>query len=390
MDARPRSLLLGLTGLRIEGGIAGVSRCMARALDEAIRAGQVERADRVLLLEDPRDPHPPPLRGDQRLAHGSQLRFALQLWLERTRRRNDLLLFDLVGLARAIQVPAPRRSPHAIFIHGMDLEGARTGARAAALRGAWRILTNSRSTAARVEAVFPELAGRIRPVLLCIDPERVALWERESAAPPPRREPAAMIVARMWSSERGKGHDQLLEAWPSVLRRVPQATLWMVGDGDDRARLAAKAQQAGIAGAVRFFGRVADRELGSLYRRASLFAMPSRQEGFGLVYAEALWHGLPCLGSTADAAAELIEPGQTGALVPYGDVPALADSLAELLGDPGRLERMGEAGARAARERFGYTRFRDDLLAALGLAPLGAESAFRSIKQPVAAAGVAE
>jgi len=386
VDAQPRSLLLGLTGLSIEGGIAGVSRCVVRALDEAIEAGQVERADRVLLLEDPRDPFPPPLRGVQRLARGSQLRFALELWAQRSRRRNDLLFFDLVGLARAIRLPALRRSPHAIFLHGIELEAARTGSRAAALRGAWRVLTNSRSTAARVEAQFPELAGRIRPVLLCIDPERVALWERENTAPPPRREPAALIVGRMWSSERGKGHDQLLEAWPSVLRRVPQARLWVVGDGDDRARLAAKAQQAGIAGAVRFFGRVADRELGLLYRRASLYAMPSRQEGFGLVYAEALWHGLPCLGSTADAAAELIEPDVTGALVPYGDVPALAQALAELLGDPDRLGRMGEAGARAAHERFGYARFRDDLLGALGLAPREASPAAPSITELVAPA----
>ncbi len=372
MPAAAPSILLGLTGLRIGGGIASVSRCVARALDEAVAAGRVARTDRVLLYEDPRAPASPPRRGDQRLARGSQTLFALELCWERTRRRHDLCFFDLVGLARALRVPPlrPGRARSAIFVHGTELAAAFQGSRARALRGAWRVLTNSRTTASRVEAAFPELAGRVRPVLLCIDPERVRLWEREGAAAGPTREPAALIVGRLWSEERGKGHDQLLEAWPAVRRRIPAAALWIVGEGDDRARLEARAHDTGVGDAVRFLGRVGDRELGELYRRAGLLAMPSRQEGFGLVYAEALWHGLPCVGSTADAAGEVIADGETGLLVPYGDAPALGDAVASLLADPVRRQRMGEAGARQARERFGYARFRADLLRALELEPV--------------------
>jgi phosphatidylinositol alpha-1,6-mannosyltransferase len=261
----------------------------------------------------------------------------------------------------------PGRPRVAIFVHGPEFGSGSDGARAAAMRGAWRVLTNSRTTARRVEAAFPELAERIRPVLLCIDPERVCLWAREDGAPAPPRAPAALIVGRLWSEERGKGHDALLEAWPAVRRRVPGAELWIVGEGDDRARLEARAQEAGVGEAVRFLGRVDDRELGALYRRAALLAMPSRQEGFGLVYAEALWHGLPCVGSTADAAGEVITDGETGLLVRYGDSGALGEAVASLLSDPERRRRMGEAGARRAREHFGYARFRADLLRALDL-----------------------
>jgi phosphatidylinositol alpha-1,6-mannosyltransferase len=366
------SILLGLTGLHIDGGIASVSRCVARSLDEAMAAGGVVRADRVLLLEDPGSPAPPPLRGAQRLARGSQARFALELAWERSRRRHDLVVFDHAGLARALRVPAlrPGRPRVAIFVHGLELTGGGEQARAAALRGAWRVLTNSHTTARRVEAALPELAGRIRPVLLCIDPERIALWEKAAASPRPPRERAALIVGRLWSEERGKGHDALLEAWPAVRRRVPDAELWIVGDGDDRARLAAKAREAGVGDAVRFLGRVDDRELGDLYRRAGLLAMPSRQEGFGLVYAEALWHGVPCVGSNSDAAGEVIDAGETGLLVPYGDAGAVGEAVASLLADPERCRRMGEAGARRARERFCFERFRDELLRALDLGPL--------------------
>src|SRR5262245_57978386 len=102
VPAPPPSILLGLTGLRIEGGIASVSRCVARVLDEAVAAGSVVRTDRVLLYDDPRAPAAPPLRGTQRLAGGSQARFAFELYRERTRRRHDLCFFDLVGLARAL------------------------------------------------------------------------------------------------------------------------------------------------------------------------------------------------------------------------------------------------------------------------------------------------
>jgi phosphatidylinositol alpha-1,6-mannosyltransferase len=363
------SVLLGLTGLRIDGGIAVVSRCIARALDEEAAAGRVARTDRVLLLDDPAGATPLPDRGDQHLARGSQARFVWQAWRSFRRHRHDLVLFDLVGLARSVALPLPGFPPPrvSIFLHSFELDASAGGARA--LERAQLLLANSRFTADRVGSGRPELADRIRVVPLCIDPERVAAWERRGEVQPaPPREPAALIVARMWSAERGKGHDQLIEAWPSVRRRVPDAELWIVGGGDDAPRLVEKARAAGVGDAVRFLGRVPDEELGALYRRASVFAMPSRQEGFGIVFAEAMWWGLPCIGTTADAAGQVIAAGETGTLVPYGDVDALSHALVELLSDRERTARMGEAGRRRAREQFGYARFRRDLLAALGLA----------------------
>lgn len=365
------SLLLGLTGLHIDGGIASVSRCVARAVDEAVRAGRVARADRVLLLEDPDSPCAPPQVGVQRFARGSQARFALELWWQRSRRRHDLVFFDLVGLARALRVPALRlgHPRSAIFVHGTELAAAREGSRAAALRAASLVLTNSRTTAAQVAEAFPELAARIRPVPLCIDPKRVALWEasHRERLPAGTRRLAALIVGRMWSDERGKGHDALIEAWPRVLRRCPEAELWIAGGGDDVVRLEEKTRQLGIAQQVRFLGRVGDDELGRRYQEASLYAMPSRQEGFGLAWAEALWHGTPCIGSTLDAAGEVIRDGETGLLVPYGDREAVAAAVIELFTDPERRKRMGEVARADARQRFGYARFRSDLLTALDL-----------------------
>lgn len=367
------SILLGLTGLRIEGGIAAVSRCVLRAVEEEVRCGRMARADRVLLLEDPGDSEPPPVRGEQHLAGGNQARFVWQVWRSFLRHRHDLVFFDHAGLARSVLLPLPGLpAPRfAVFVHGVELAEARHGARARALRAAHRVLANSRFTADRLHAQLPTLGDQIRVVPLCIDPERVEAWQAlEAGQAAARREPAALIVGRMWADERGKGHDELLAAWPSVRCQVPEAELWIVGGGSDVARLATKAKELELGDAVRFLGRVPDDELGALYRRASVFAMPSRQEGFGLVWAEAMWWGLPCIGATADAAGQVIRDGETGELVPYGDVPALTSALVRLLSDGARAHRMGEAGRHRAREHFGYERFRSDLLEALELDPV--------------------
>jgi phosphatidylinositol alpha-1,6-mannosyltransferase len=364
------SVLLALTGLAIDGGIAGVNRCIARALEECAAAGGVARVDRVLLQEDPARPAPPPARGEQRLSRNSQLRFVWDVWRSYRRHRHERVFFDHVGPARAIALPLPGWPPPdcAVFVHGVefDQQGER---RSRALRRAQRIIVNSEFTASVVRRLHPTLAARIRVVPLCIDPERIRAWEALGLdADPPRRECAALIVGRMLSEERGKGHDALLEAWSEVQRRAPAAELWVVGAGNDVARLRERAGQLGLGSAVRFFGRVPDDELARLYRRASVFAMPSRQEGFGLVYAEAMWHGLPCVASTADAASQVVQDGATGRLVPYGDRAAIAEAVGSLLADPDARRRLGEAGRARARSVFGYARFRDDLLPALGLA----------------------
>jgi phosphatidylinositol alpha-1,6-mannosyltransferase len=173
----------------------------------------------------------------------------------------------------------------------------------------------------------------------------------------------------MAGDERKKGHDTLLDAWPAVRTNVPTAELWVAGEGDDRPRLEERARALALQDSVRFLGLADTARLGELYRRAAVYAMPSRQEGFGIAFAEAMWHGLPCIGTTADASHEVIVQGETGLLIQYGDAAALAAALRQLLGDPDLRARMGAAGSARARELFVYPRFRDRLQTVLGLAP---------------------
>jgi phosphatidylinositol alpha-1,6-mannosyltransferase len=176
---------------------------------------------------------------------------------------------------------------------------------------------------------------------------------------------AVIVVARMIAAERYKGHDQLLEAWPLVAARFPDARLVLAGTGDDVPRLKAKAAALGLGSKAIFTGFVSRPVLTSLYQHAAVFAMPSREEGFGLVYLEAMVHGLPCIGSIHDAAGDVIEDGKTGFLVDQANTEELADRLLCLLSDGNRRAEMGAAGRRRVEQHFTYERFRQRLLGLL-------------------------
>jgi phosphatidylinositol alpha-1,6-mannosyltransferase len=138
----------------------------------------------------------------------------------------------------------------------------------------------------------------------------------------------------------------------------------IVGEGDDRPRLEALARAKSPSGSIEFKGFLSRSELNRCYAAASLFVLPSRGEGFGVVYLEAMAHGLACVGSTEDAASEVIVHGETGLLVdPNAD--ALVESIAGLLADPARAAAFGDAGCRRVSAEFSYERFRERMAAML-------------------------
>lgn len=169
-------------------------------------------------------------------------------------------------------------------------------------------------------------------------------------------EPAALIVGRMAADEGYKGHGLLLNVWPHVLERHPDARLWMVGDGDDRPRLEALAARLGLGGVVTFTGRVPDQELDTLYERCRFFVMPSRNEGFGLVFLEAMRAGKACIAA-AGAASEIVEHGVTGLIVDPARPDDLRLAIVRLFDEPDTCDAFGFAGAARFRAEFTDARF---------------------------------
>ena len=162
-----------------------------------------------------------------------------------------------------------------------------------------------------------------------------------------------LLVGRMDAGEREKGHYELLAVWPDIVREFPDAQLVFAGPGNDRANLAARAARLGIAASVFIPGYLALDALDALYRRCYAFVMPSRQEGFGLVYLEAMNHGKPCIACRGGGAEEVVEDGVSGMLIdnPF-ELGELRGALRRLLASEALARRLGDGGLRRLGERF--------------------------------------
>jgi glycosyltransferase involved in cell wall biosynthesis len=174
------------------------------------------------------------------------------------------------------------------------------------------------------------------------DPERVvrvgfgtAIYERDL---PARRwdTQAALFVGIQFAR---KGGPTLLEAWSKVVRELPDAELWVVGPKRE--------PDFDLPPRVRWLGYVSGREaLADLYRRASVFVLPSIFDPYPNVLREAMGHGLPCVGADSGGIPEIVVEGETGRLAPVGEPEPLAEALVDLLGSPAKAERMGRAAHR--------------------------------------------
>jgi phosphatidylinositol alpha-1,6-mannosyltransferase len=186
--------------------------------------------------------------------------------------------------------------------------------------------------------------------------------------PPAAEPPSALIVGRMAADERYKGHDPLLEIWSDVAAAVPGAVLRIVGDGDDRPRLEQKAAALGLDAGVSFLGRLDDEALEREYQRCTAFVMPSRDEGFGFVFVEAMRAARACVGSRG-AATEIIADEETGLLVDPGDRAQLTQSIVRVLRDRAAARAMGARGRVRFLDHFTEEQFRARFTALLPVAP---------------------
>ena len=112
---------------------------------------------------------------------------------------------------------------------------------------------------------------------------------------------------------------------------------------------------------VTFLSRLSYPEVAACYSACEIFALPSRGEGFGLVYLEAMARGKPVIGGAHGGAPEVIDDGKTGYLVQHGDVPQLAMSIETLLADPALAREMGARGRERLNRDFKFSVFAKSL-----------------------------
>lgn len=170
--------------------------------------------------------------------------------------------------------------------------------------------------------------------------------------PAPDRSPRILFIGKHFAP---KGGPELLEAFALVRRQHPEARLSVVSSSCP----------SPLPPGVDFHGIVSREALTRLYEAASVFALPTLREAFGLSLLEAMSFALPVVASGIEAIPEIVADGETGILIPPRDASALARALSELLGDPARARQMGNAGRVRALARFGWERATGRMLAVL-------------------------
>jgi glycosyltransferase involved in cell wall biosynthesis len=231
--------------------------------------------------------------------------------------------------------------PYVVSVHGLD---AFSTEQVHGRAGQWcqriskRIYGSSRRViciSERVREQVLEGTGqhcRTSVVYNGVDPELFA---------PSDREPAEQTVLSVGNLIPIKGHETLIRAIAAISAEFPGVTLEIVGDGPERSRLTELAIQLGVLDRVRFLGHQSRHQVADAMRRCTVFALPSRYEGLGCVYLEAMCARKPVIGCRGQGIAEIVQHGSNGFLVGPDNERELALALAMLLRDESRRRNLG-------------------------------------------------
>ncbi len=320
------------------GGIAHVARLMVKSLFFA------QTARCVTLTECPsRD-----LFGIKvSAARGSRAQFAALLARELLTRRP--LIYDFAGLARL----HPRHLvSYACWMHGIEAWEGASLARIPVMRRADLLLANSHYTVARARRGFGEF-GNAKVCWLGTDTD-----DPVPRSPIVEGRPTLLTLGRI-DDAAYKGHDAILDVWKNVVARVPGARWVVAGGGPALENFRRRASMSPAHDTIEIRGFVTNDDVPLLWHEATAFAMPSRGEGFGLVYIDAMRHGVPVIASTHDAGQEINVHGETGFNVDLTRAGQLEECIVQLLTNRDEGERMGDEAVRRWQRHFSFTAFQN-------------------------------
>lgn len=224
-----------------------------------------------------------------------------------------------------------------------------------------RVIATSVYSSGQITKLYAVKSEKILvvPELIGLDTWELALREAPAEEGPLR----VLCVAHLYFR---KGIDTLLRAFSHIRT---DAVLRVVGSGPEEERLQHLARTLSIADRVHFLGHLPLAALTAEYRNASVFVLPTEQEGFGIVFLEAMASSLPIITTRVAAVPEVVAEGVTALLVDPRDDAQLAQALARLLADPALRLMMGAAGP-AHVSQFAAPAVARRFLAAVGIAPL--------------------
>jgi len=337
MNSEKRYVFVFLEILSFEGGIQSYIKDIWRAY---LVLSDHPRSDVFLLRDAPKSNNPfeseklkfhyfktiNPMLG--RIWMTASL--AIYLWLNRP----DHVFCGHINLAPLIQALCqPLSIPYTVLTYGKEVWEPLAPKYQKALQQAaviWTISRYSRDQLCQANGINPKF---VEFLPCCVDgkvftpgeknPDLVEKYGLLGAR-------VLMTVARLWSGDIYKGVDVTIRALSAIAQVFPDVKYLVIGRGDDQPRLAQLAKDLGVADRVIFAGFVPTEQLVAHYRLADAYIMPS-QEGFGIVYLEAMACGVPVLSGDADGSADPLQDGRLGWRVPYRNPEAVAKACIEIL-----------------------------------------------------------
>jgi phosphatidylinositol alpha-1,6-mannosyltransferase len=320
---------------------------------------------RLLSLNDPQGLHTIRVGSAEFQATGharNKLQFALTA-LHNADRRSSLVFAlhpNLLPIAAVMKLRY-RKLRSLVFTHGIEVWQALNWPRGPALRSANFVVAPSADTVQRLLSEQGVNPRKIRKLAWGLDPEFEIRLDTPSTTsrPPgfPQGGQIVLTVGRWDPAERYKGADTLISVLPLVLKSFPDTRLVLVGDGEDRKRLEHLAGELNVSDHTYFLHGLTQEALFACYAHCDVFALPSRGEGFGLVFLEAMALGKPVIGGAHGGTPDVIEDEVTGLLVPHGEVEPLRTAIESLLADPARANQMGANGKARVKSLYMFEQF---------------------------------
>lgn len=352
------------------GGIQSFSRSLTRAIGDSFPSADIS----VLVKNDTSVPPPDTVDGAvfRAVGHWSpRLRtaaFASALFRATQRDRPQLIVTTHVNFTPVARVVQRWFDvPYLAIGHGVEVWRIQSSRIRQALRSANGLVAVSEFTRQRMAAALNVPAGTIAVLPNTFDPEKFQpqpkprfLLKRYGLRP---NQPVILTIARLASEERYKGYDQVLRALPEVKRAIPNLRYILGGRGPDRPRVVALIKQLELEETVILTGYVPDHELCAHYNLCDVFAMPSKGEGFGIVFLEALACAKPVIAGNKDGSVDALLYGKFGLLIDPDDVKEIEATLIQLLQGthPNPVLRDPPEFRRRVIEAYGYERFKKRL-----------------------------
>lgn len=265
----------------------------------------------------------------------NRLYFIIKFFL--TQFQSDLMIFghvNLIPLLFLYKVFNPRKKTF-LIVHGIDVWYDLSNTQKKALKKIDKIISVSKYTADILQSKFTnyDLPITVFPNTynssLEIRPSESSVKKYKAENGLEDYEYIILTLARLKITEKGKGYDQVIRALPKIIISEPNVIYVLAGkyDEEEKNRIIHLAKEFNVENYIKFTGFVSDIDLANLYASANVFIMPSKKEGFGIVYIEALLFGVPVIAGKSGGSIEALNYGKWGTLVNPDSIDDIAHSI---------------------------------------------------------------